>query len=70
MRKDFGVKTWLYPQPVFVIATYDSNGVPDAMCAAWGGITYPTLGYLSAWTTSTRRQKTSCAPGPLPSACH
>ena len=42
MRKDFGVKTWLYPQPVFVIATYDSNGVPDAMCAAWGGITYDT----------------------------
>ncbi len=40
MRKDFGVKTWLYPQPVFVIATYGPDGVPDAMCAAWGGITY------------------------------
>lgn len=40
MRKDFGVKTWLYPQPVFVIATYGPDGKPDAMCAAWGGITY------------------------------
>lgn len=42
MRKDFGVKTWLYPQPVFVVAAYGSDGVPDAMCAAWGGITYDT----------------------------
>ena len=28
------------PQPVFVIATYGPDGKPDAMCAAWGGITY------------------------------
>ena len=27
-----------YPQPVFIIATYDGNGTPDAMNAAWGGI--------------------------------
>lgn len=40
MRKDFGVKTWLYPQPVFVVAAYCADGTPDAMCAAWGGITY------------------------------
>ncbi len=38
MRKNFGVKTYLYPQPVMVIATYDENGRPDAMTAAWGGI--------------------------------
>ncbi len=42
MRKNFGVKTWLYPQPVFVVAAYGADGVPDAMCAAWGGITYDT----------------------------
>lgn len=37
MRKSFGPKTWLYPMPVFMIASYDENGVPDAMNAAWGG---------------------------------
>ena len=38
MRKNFGVKTALYPEPVFIIGTYDESGVPDAMNAAWGGI--------------------------------
>ena len=23
MRKDFGVKTWVYPMPVFITAAYD-----------------------------------------------
>jgi len=38
MRKNFGPKPLLYPQPVFIIAAYDENGVPNAMNAAWGGI--------------------------------
>lgn len=38
MRKNFGAKAWTYPQPVFIIAAYDENGTPDAMNAAWGGI--------------------------------
>lgn len=38
MRKDFGPKTWLYPMPVFIVAAYDSEGNPNAMTAAWGGI--------------------------------
>lgn len=37
MRKNFGVKPWVYPQPVLIIGTYDENGKPDAMNAAWGG---------------------------------
>ena len=37
MRKNFGVKPWVYPQPVLIIGTYDSEGKPDAMNAAWGG---------------------------------
>ncbi len=40
MRKNFGAKAWTYPQPVFIIATYDEQGVPNAMNAAWGGIDY------------------------------
>lgn len=38
MRKNFGAKAILYPQPVFIIGSYDENGVPDAMNAAWGGV--------------------------------
>lgn len=38
MRKNFGARPILYPQPVFIIGTYDENGTPDAMNAAWGGI--------------------------------
>ena len=38
MRKDFGVKTWLYPMPVLIVAAYDEQGTPNAMNAAWGGI--------------------------------
>ena len=38
MRKNFGAKTWLYPMPVLIIGTYDENGNPNAMNAAWGGI--------------------------------
>lgn len=38
MRKNFGPKPHLYPQPVLILAAYDENGVPCAMNAAWGGI--------------------------------
>lgn len=38
MRKNFGVENWLYPMPVLIVGTYDENGVPNAMNAAWGGI--------------------------------
>lgn len=37
MRKSLGVKPLIYPQPVLIIATYDENGVANAMNAAWGG---------------------------------
>ena len=40
MRKNFGAKPWTYPQPVFIIGTYDEQGKPDVMNAAWGGIDY------------------------------
>ena len=38
MRKNFGAKPLTYPQPVFIIATYNEDGTADAMNAAWGGI--------------------------------
>ncbi len=35
--KSFGQKPWILPQPVMIIGTYDKNGRPNAMNAAWGG---------------------------------
>ena len=39
MRKNFGAKAILYPMPVFIIGTYNEDGTPNAMNAAWGGVT-------------------------------
>ena len=36
MRKNFGAKPWTYPQPVFILATYNEDGTPNAMNAAPG----------------------------------
>ena len=36
--KSFGSKPWMLPQPVLIIGTYNEDGTPNAMNAAWGGI--------------------------------
>ncbi|MEM5766844.1 MAG: flavin reductase family protein [Bacillota bacterium] len=38
MRKNFGARPIIYPQPVLIIAAYGEDGTPNAMNAAWGGI--------------------------------
>ncbi|MCD6250373.1 MAG: flavin reductase family protein [candidate division Zixibacteria bacterium] len=38
MKKSFGAKTLIYPVPVWVICTYDSDGKPNGMTAAWAGV--------------------------------
>lgn len=38
MKKDFGAKPFLFPQPVMIIGTYDENQKANAMNAAWGGM--------------------------------
>lgn len=42
MRKNFGAKAWTYPQPVFIVGSYDGEGNANAMNAAWGGISCDT----------------------------
>ena len=37
-RKNLQPKPYLYPLPVLIIGTYDENGIPDAMNAAWGTV--------------------------------
>jgi len=38
MKKSLGVKPYLFPMPVLMVATYDEDGVVDVMNMAWGGI--------------------------------
>ena len=38
MRRNFGAKPFVYPMPVFIISAYGEDGTPNAMNAAWGGI--------------------------------
>lgn len=38
MKKSIGAKTQLFPTPVLMVGTYDQNGKPNLMNAAWGGI--------------------------------
>lgn len=42
MRKNFGAKPMCYPMPVYIIGTYGADGTPNAMNAAWGGISEDT----------------------------
>ncbi len=35
-RVNFGAKPLMFPQPVLIIGTYDQEGNPNAMNAAWG----------------------------------
>ncbi len=37
IMKSFKPKAWLLPQPVAIIGTYDADGTPNAMNAAWAG---------------------------------
>ena len=39
MKKNFGKKNWLFPMPVLMIGTYNEDGPPNMMNAAWGGVT-------------------------------
>lgn len=38
MRKNLKPNSAFYPEPVCIIATYNEDGMPNAMNAAWGGI--------------------------------
>ena len=39
MKKNLGKKNWMFPMPVLMIGTYNEDGTPNVMNAAWGGIT-------------------------------
>ena len=38
MKKSLGAETLVYPTPTWVVGTYDHEGKPNLMTAAWAGI--------------------------------
>lgn len=38
MKKSIGAKTLIFPTPVWIVGSYDTDGRPNGMTAAWGGI--------------------------------
>jgi len=38
VKQSLGAKTLIYPTPVLVVGSYDADGRPNVMTAAWGGI--------------------------------
>ncbi|MDR1677083.1 MAG: flavin reductase family protein, partial [Deltaproteobacteria bacterium] len=38
MKISLGANTITFPMPAFIVATYDVDGKPNVMTAAWGGI--------------------------------
>lgn len=77
MRKNFGAKAMCYPMPVLIIGTYNADGTPNAMNAAWGGISEETeiticvdSGHKTAENLLIRKAFTvSMATAPYMAAC-
>ncbi len=38
MKKSLGAKVFVCPTPVWIVGTYDKDGKPNAMTAAWAGV--------------------------------
>ena len=37
-KRSLGARTLLFPTPVLIVGTYDPQGRPNGMAAAWGGV--------------------------------
>ena len=38
MKRSLGAKTLIFPTPTWIVGSYDKQGRPNGMAAAWGGI--------------------------------
>jgi flavin reductase (DIM6/NTAB) family NADH-FMN oxidoreductase RutF len=38
MKKSLGASTWAEPTPLWCVGSYDEEGKPNVMAAAWGGV--------------------------------
>jgi flavin reductase (DIM6/NTAB) family NADH-FMN oxidoreductase RutF len=54
MKKNLGASTLVFPAPVFIVGTYNEDGTPNAMNAAWGG---PCASNPPAVSVSIRKER-------------
>ena len=47
MKIDLGIKPYIFPMPVLMVATYGEDGKVDVMNAAWGNICAENMGSLN-----------------------
>ena len=75
MKKNFGKKNWMFPMPVLMIGTYNEDGTPNMMNAAWGGVTLEdeiTICIDTAhktWANIAARKAFTVAFGPAATVC-
>ena len=67
--KSFGAKPWVLPQPVLIIGTYNSDGTPNAMNAAWGGQWDAKEIMISIGAHATTENLARCADFPMTMEC-
>ena len=65
MKKDLGVKPYVFPMPVLLISTYNADNTVDVMNMAWGGVCGSNMVALNI-DEDTRPPKTSRSGWPLP----
>lgn len=70
MKKNFGVKPYLFPMPTYMIGTYNEDDTVDVMMMAWGGICAEDMVALNLEAShktvenlKTRRAFTLAVPG-------
>ena len=68
MKKNIAIKPYIFPQPVLIIGTYDEEGHPNAMNAAWGGVrefdeVFIVLSEHKTTTNLMRNKAFTVAPG-------
>ena len=71
MKKSIGPRTMAFPTPVWVVGTYDQDGKPNAMTAAWASICCskpPAIGVSLRKATYSYGNIVASAR-PSPSAC-
>lgn len=58
--KNFKPNAWLLPQPVLILGTYNADGSPNAMNAAWGGQWYHDEIFISLGSHATTDNLNRC----------
>ena len=63
MRKQIGAKTYLAPMPVLILGTYNEDGTPNAMNAAYGGMVASAPASLNIFVSEAHKTSVNLKAG-------